>query len=153
MSRCMRRWTAACASPPADGERPLEARLLDPRGREVLRAALPLAETVARPNLWSAETPSLYTLEVRRGGETDSCKVGFRTVAIEGGLLRVNGEAIQVNGVNRHDHDDRRGRAVTRELMELDAHTMKRHNVNAVRCSHYPNDPYWLDLCDRSAST
>ena len=56
---------------------------------------------------------------------------------------------MRICGVNRHDHDDVRGRAVTRELMEADARLMKRFNVNAVRCSHYPNDPYWLDLCDR----
>ena len=54
-----------------------------------------------------------------------------------------------IRGVNRHDHDDTRGRAVTRELMERDVRLMKQFNVNAVRTSHYPNDPYWLDLCDR----
>ena len=50
--------------------------------------------------------------------------------------------------MNRHDHSDRLGKAVPKELMELDARVMKMHNVNAVRTSHYPNDPYWLDLCD-----
>ena len=54
-----------------------------------------------------------------------------------------------IRGVNRHEHDDRRGRVVSRELMETDARLMKQSNVNAVRTSHYPNDPYWLDLCDR----
>ena len=54
-----------------------------------------------------------------------------------------------IAGVNRHDHDDTRGRAVTRELMERDVRLMKQFNVNAVRTSHYPNDPYWLELCDR----
>ena len=54
-----------------------------------------------------------------------------------------------IRGVNRHDHDDRRGRRSRRELMETDARLMKQFNVNAVRTSHYPNDPYWLDLCDR----
>src|SRR5439155_12399009 len=63
--------------------------------------------------------------------------------------LLVNGTAVRIHGVNRHDHDDRRGRAVTRELMEADARLMKQHNLNAVRCSPYPNDPYWLDVCDR----
>ena len=61
----------------------------------------------------------------------------------------MNGKAVQIRGVNRHDHDDTRGRAVGRELMEADARLMKQFNVNAVRTSHYPNDPYWLDLCDR----
>ena len=61
----------------------------------------------------------------------------------------MNGRAVRIHGVNRHDHDDVRGRAVTRELMERDALLIKQSNLNAVRCSHYPNDPYWLDLCDR----
>ena len=63
--------------------------------------------------------------------------------------LLVNGKAVRIRGVNRHDHDDVRGRAVTRALMETDARLIKQSNLNAVRCSHYPNDPYWLDLCDR----
>ena len=65
------------------------------------------------------------------------------------GRLLVNGTAVLIRGVNRHDHDDTRGRVVSRELMETDARLMKQSNVNAVRTSHYPNDPYWLDLCDR----
>src|SRR5207253_9490366 len=100
--------------------------------------------------LWSAEDPNLYTLGLVDGdGESVSCAVGFRTVEIRDRRLLVNGKPVQIHGVNRHDHDDVRGRAVTRELMEADARLMKRFNVNAVRCSHYPNDPYWLDLCDR----
>ena len=65
------------------------------------------------------------------------------------GRLLLNGKPLLIRGVNRHDHDDRRGRVVSRELMEADARLMKQSNVNAVRTSHYPNDPYWLDLCDR----
>ena len=65
------------------------------------------------------------------------------------GRLLLNGRPLLIRGVNRHDHDDRHGRVVSRELMETDAGLMKRSNLNAVRTSHYPNDPYWLDLCDR----
>ena len=83
------------------------------------------------------------------GEDRVSCPVGFRSVEVAGRQLLVNGRAVRICGVNRHDHDDRRGRAVTRELMEADARLMKQFNVNAVRCSHYPNDPYWLELCDR----
>ena len=104
---------------------------------------------VAKPRLWSAETPELYTLVVTAGDDEVSTRIGFRSVEIAGRQLLVNGRAIRVCGVNRHDHDDTRGRAVTPELMERDARLMKAFNVNAVRCSHYPNDPYWLDLCDR----
>ena len=108
-----------------------------------------LATRVRAPRLWSAEEPNLYTLVVTGGDDAVSCRVGFRTVEIRDGRLLVNGVAVQIHGVNRHDHDDMRGRAVTREVMEADARLMKRFNVNAVRTSHYPNDPYWLDLCDR----
>jgi len=126
------------------------ARLLDARGRTVLTAKLPAETGLRDARLWSAEEPSLYTLVVEaEDGETASCRIGFRTVEIRERRLLVNGEPVMICGVNRHDHDDVRGRAVTRELMEADARLMKQFNVNAVRCSHYPNDPYWLDLCDR----
>ena len=125
----------------ADGE----VRLLDPDGRTVLDGPGRLED----PLLWSAETPHLYTLHVTAGEDEVSCQVGFRTVEIADRRLLLNGKPLRICGVNRHDHDDRRGRAVTRELMEADVRLMKRFNVNAVRCSHYPNDPYWLDLCDR----
>ena len=139
----------------------LEARLLDPRGRMVLAAPLErggatghtLRLPVRSPRRWSAEDPALYTLVVslrsRETSESVACHVGFRRVETRDGRLLVNGRAVSIHGVNRHDHDDARGRAVTRELMEADARLMKQFNVNAVRCSHYPNDPYWLDLCDR----
>ena len=63
-------------------------------------------------------------------------------------MLLVNGKRVLIKGVNRHDHHDTKGKALDRETMRLDAVTMKRFNFNAVRTSHYPNDPYWLDLCD-----
>ncbi len=128
----------------------LEARLLDPQGREVLRERFEgeLDATVRAPRRWSAEEPALYSLVLRGEDETVSCRVGFRRVEVRDRRLLVNGKPVLIRGVNRHDHDDRRGRAVTRELMKSDALLMKRFNVNAVRTSHYPNDPYWLDLCD-----
>ena len=130
---------------------PGQARLLDPDGAVVLDEPISghLDADVAKPRRWSAETPHLYTLVVRAGDDEVSTRIGFRSVEIAGRQLLVNGRAIRVCGVNRHDHDDRRGRAVTRELMERDAQLMKAFNVNAVRTSHYPNDPYWLALCDR----
>ena len=75
-------------------------------------------------------------------------RVGFRTVAIEGGQLTVNGRAITIRGVNRHDHDPETGHFVSRERMREDLVLMKRNNINAVRTSHYPNDPYFYELCD-----
>jgi beta-galactosidase len=105
--------------------------------------------TVRGARRWSAEQPSLYTLEVSDGGETVACDVGFRSVEVRDRQLLVNGEPVMIAGVNRHEDDPARGRAITRASMEADVRLMKRHNVNAVRTSHYPNDPYWLELCDR----
>ena len=128
-----------------------EATLLDPAGRTVLaeRFRDTLEARIRSPRLWSAEEPALYTLVVSAGDERVSCRVGFRTVEVRDRRLLVNGEAVLIRGVNRHEHDDLHGRVISREAMELDARLMKQHNINAVRTSHYPNDPYWLDLCDR----
>ncbi|TML88038.1 MAG: DUF4981 domain-containing protein [Actinobacteria bacterium] len=129
------------------------AELFDERDRKVLTGTLragKLEEQVRAPRLWSAEEPALYRLVVTpEGGERVEVRVGFRTVEVRDGRLLVNGSAVQIHGVNRHDDHDVLGRAVPRETMEADALLMKRFNVNAVRTSHYPNDPYWLDLCDR----
>lgn len=103
---------------------------------------------------WSGETPNLYTLVVtlsdEKGNvvESTSSRVGFRSVEIKGGQLLVNGKAIEVHGVNLHEHHQTKGHVVDRETMLDDIRTMKRHNVNAVRMSHYPESPLWYDLCD-----
>ncbi len=110
---------------------------------------------IIEPKLWSAESPNLYTLTLAlsdKDGEAidiRSTKVGFRDVKIEDEQLWVNGKSIKLYGVNRHDHSDTGGKSVTREEMEEDVRLMKRHNFNSVRASHYPNDPYFYDLCDR----
>ena len=83
------------------------------------------------------------------GGESVAVRVGFRRIEIRDRRLLVNGKPILVCGVNRHEHDDVHGRVVSRAAMEHDIRLMKRFNINAVRTSHYPDDPYWLDLCDR----
>ena len=104
---------------------------------------------------WSAEVPNLHRLVVTLldadGIEIDvvSLDVGFRRVEVVGHELRVNGRAVLVKGVNRHDHDPRRGKAVTPEGIEADLVLMKQHGINAVRTSHYPNDVLLYDLCDR----
>lgn len=104
---------------------------------------------------WSAETPYLYTLVLELYDEAGalleavSSKTGFRTVEIRNGQLLVNGKAILLKGVNRHEHDPVTGHFVSRESMLTDIRLMKQHNINAVRTSHYPNDPYWYQLCDQ----
>lgn len=104
---------------------------------------------------WTAETPNLYTLIVttcdRKGIPTESFthQVGFRTVEIHNGMLKVNGTPILIKGVNRHEHDMHKGRTITIESMIEDIRLMKLHNINAVRCSHYPNREEWYELCNR----
>ena len=103
---------------------------------------------------WSAEVPALYTLVVTlrdatgKVVECTSVRTGFRTVEVKGREFLVNGKPVIIRGVNRHDHDPTRGKAVPREAMETEIRLMKQFNLNAVRTSHYPNEVDWLDLCD-----
>lgn len=149
----------------------VEIRLFDPRGKAVFkkpqvapikvgstgsrfRLQANFDEVIKEPQLWSAELPNLHTLVVtlinprRIAVESTATRIGFRSVEVRGRNLLVNGKRVLIHGVNRHDHDDTKGKGLDRETMRLDALTMKRFNFNAVRCSHYPNDPHWLDLCD-----
>ncbi len=121
------------------------------------KAETTLQMTVASPLLWSAETPNLYdlVLTLKDGGgnvvDIRGGKVGFKKVAIRtsDGALTINGKRMVFHGVNRHDFSPVNGRAITAAEMEEDIKTMKRLNINAVRTSHYPNDPVFYDLCDR----
>ncbi|PAW78187.1 MAG: hypothetical protein B9S32_08305 [Verrucomicrobia bacterium Tous-C9LFEB] len=149
----------------------VETQLIDPRGREVWKQPLltpilfgkhtswPRSQTeldvpVKKPLLWSAEQPNLYKLTVTlrnpqgQAVESTATRFGFRSVEVRDRMLLINGKRVLIKGVNRHDHHDTKGKALDRETMRLDALTMKRFNFNAVRTSHYPNDPHWLDLCD-----
>ncbi|OGD18759.1 MAG: beta-galactosidase, partial [Candidatus Aminicenantes bacterium RBG_16_63_16] len=109
---------------------------------------------VPNPRKWTAETPNLYhvilVLKDSRGEpvEYESADFGFRKVEIKSGQLLVNGQPILIKGVNRHEHDPVTAQYVTRESMLQDIILMKRHNINTVRTSHYPNDPQWYELCD-----
>jgi beta-galactosidase len=108
---------------------------------EVLRIDL------VRP--WSAEDPYLYEAIVATGGERARLRVGFRTIEItDSGVLTVNGRRIVLRGVNRHEFDPDHGRTLTRATMRRDVELMKQHNINAVRTSHYPPHPYFLEVCD-----
>ncbi len=115
---------------------------------------LTFRKEVPGPRHWTAETPYLYrlflTLSDSDGKETEvlTQRVGFRTVEMRNGQLLVNGKAIYIKGVNRHEHDPVTGHVISRESMIRDIELMKQANINAVRTSHYPNDPLWYDLCD-----
>jgi len=99
-------------------------------------------------NPWSAELPRLYRGTLSAGGERIDLAVGFRTVSIDDGVLRVNGAPVLFRGVNRHEHDPDRGRALDTATMRRDIVMMKQANINAVRTSHYPPHPEFLRLCD-----
>lgn len=100
---------------------------------------------------WTAETPHLYRVTYSLNGrDARSVNIGFRTVEIaDNGAVLVNGSAVKFKGVNRHEAHPDYGRAIPRDVMEKDVQIIKAHNINTVRCSHYPNHPYFYDLCDR----
>ncbi|MEU6421543.1 glycoside hydrolase family 2 TIM barrel-domain containing protein [Streptomyces spiralis] len=97
---------------------------------------------------WTAETPVLYDGVLATGGERVPLRIGFRTVELSDGLIKVNGRPVLFKGVNRHEWHPEKGRALDLDTMREDVLLMKRHNINAVRTSHYPPHPAFLDLCD-----
>ncbi|KAL2161730.1 hypothetical protein VTH06DRAFT_8292 [Thermothelomyces fergusii] len=111
-----------------------------------------LAIPVKNPAKWTAETPYLYAVELSittaSGTQTIHQRVGFRKVELKNGLICVNGRPIRLRGVNRHDHHPRFGRAVPLDFIRRDLLLMKTHNINALRCSHYPSDPRLFDIAD-----
>jgi beta-galactosidase len=145
----------------------LEANIMDPAGTTILSPSIQKTigageeitvggvAPVSDPLKWSAETPNLYkmllTLKDDQGRtlEVIPANIGFRKVEIRDGDLLVNGKRILIKGADRHEFDPDRGQAITAEIMEKDIQVMKQFNLNAVRCSHYPNQTAWYDLCDR----
>lgn len=112
------------------------------------------SETFPDVKSWSAEFPNRYRLEVvlsEKGQEQEvvSCHIGFRTTEVKGNQYFLNGKPIFIKGVNRHEHDPVTGHVISRATMEKDIEILKQYNINAVRMAHYPNDPYFYDLCDR----
>lgn len=103
---------------------------------------------VVSPQLWSAETPVLYTAVIAAADEYIAEKIGIRNVKVDGDLIKINGRLVKLKGVNRHDFTAKTGYVCTPSDMTKDIALMKQHNVNAVRTSHYPNDPRFLQLCD-----
>ena len=133
----------------------VRAKLIGADGKVVFDQTLPVtaneataAILVSSPLKWSAEEPNLYTLLISVAGEWTRVNVGFRQIEIKNAVLYFNDKPIKLRGTNRHDMHPERGHAVTYQDMLVDITVMKRHNINTVRTSHYPNDPRWLDLCD-----
>lgn len=103
---------------------------------------------VENPILWNAEAPYLYKLYVYSGSEVLLFNIGFRKIEVLDSVFKVNGKAIKLKGVNRHDSHPELGQSIPLNHMKNDLMLMKRHNINSIRTSHYPNDPRFLDLCD-----
>ena len=127
-------------------------RVLHQRGIKMGHAVI--SQPVANPQKWTAETPYLYrlvlTLKDPQGAAVDfeSCRVGFRQVEIRDGVILLNGKRLVLRGVDRHEHHPERGRSLTAEDMRSEIKLMKQFNFNAVRTSHYPDHPFWYELCD-----
>jgi len=119
------------------------------------KAEIHFNQMVNDVKLWSAEIPNLYRLQIKLINNQDeaieviSRYIGFRSVVIKNGQLLVNGKAIYIKGVNRHETDPYTNQVVSKERMLQDITEMKKMNINAVRDCHYPDDPYWYELCDK----
>ena len=141
------------------------AKLIDSNNEEILlgtketelsggNEAVTFTETVKAPEKWSAETPNLYTLvmTIELDGKiicVKTYKVGFKKVEIKGEKIYYNGMPLMIKGVNRHDFDCDNGWAVPREIYAQDLDIMKQNNINSIRTSHYPDDPYFYDMCNK----
>ncbi|MGZ9586055.1 glycoside hydrolase family 2 TIM barrel-domain containing protein [Paenibacillus marinisediminis] len=104
---------------------------------------------VSQPVLWNAEHPYLYDIVLTSGTEVILFKTGFRRIEVVDGIFCINGRAVKLKGVNRHDSHPELGQTIPLQHMIDDLLLMKRHNINTIRTSHYPNDPRFLDLCDQ----
>lgn len=147
------------------GKMTASAKLIDSNNEEILlgtketelsggNEAVTFTETVKAPEKWSAETPNLYTLvmTIELDGKiicVKTYKVGFKKVEIKGEKIYYNGMPLMIKGVNRHDFDCDNGWAVPRERYTQDLDIMKQNNINSIRTSHYPDDPYFYDMCNK----
>ncbi|MCI9642397.1 MAG: DUF4981 domain-containing protein [Eubacterium sp.] len=148
-----------------NGNASIEAKLISPNGSEIVlgsskisleanSADIRFVADIEEPEKWSAETPNLYKLVMilKLDEKTVAVKtydVGFKQVEIKGEKIYFNGMPLMVRGVNRHDFDADHGWAVPKERYTQDLDIMKQNNINAIRTSHYPDDPYFYDMCNK----
>ncbi len=134
-----------------DGTKIVFEKLLSYRSAK--DSLLSVSTTINKVKPWNAETPNIYTLRVTtlteqgKVAESFAHKFGFRNVRIHQGQLQVNGVAVEIKGVNRHEHDPLEGRSISSESMIQDIVLMKQLGINAVRTCHYPNYSEWYELC------
>ena len=134
-----------------EGDCRVTGTLYSPEGEEIASGAggEQLAFEVEDPLLWNAESPWLYRLVLDSGEEKICQDVGLRKIEVKDGVVLLNGTAIKFRGVNRHDSDPVTGYTISESQAQIDLALMKRHNVNAIRTSHYPNAPWFMQLCSR----
>ena len=130
-----------------ESESPVVAEVYD--GDELLYSGAASEIRVDSPHLWSAEDPYLYTLVLRSAGERITHRFGFRETEVKDGVYLVNRKPVKLYGVNRHDSNPETGYVTDPAFMMRELMLMKQHNVNAIRTSHYTNDPRFYELCDR----
>lgn len=129
-----------------------KAELPGPAGGQ--ERTLSFQSEVTAPVLWNCERPELYRLVLLikdaegKTIEATGCRIGIRKIEIKDRRLWINGVAVKLKGVNRHEHDPDKGHAIDREVMVKDLTLFKQFNINTVRTSHYPNQPLWYELCD-----
>lgn len=125
-------------------------QLFDPQGNLVCeQTSGDFSAEICNVALWNAEDPKLYTLQLSYQNEIIEQKIGFRQIRVENGVLLFNNKPIKFKGVNRHDSDPITGYAISREQALIDLRLMKEHNFNAIRTAHYPNSPWFTEMCDQ----
>ena len=134
-----------------NGDAEISYRLLSPEGATIAegKTGKEINIRVASPVLWNDEEPRLYTLLLSCGSEHICQKIGFKQLTIKNNVLYINGKKVKGKGVNRHDSHPILGYATPMDHMIRDLMIMKQHNINMIRTSHYPNDPRFLELCDK----
>ena len=133
----------------AECEQPISWQLFDPQGKLIIeQKGHAFHAEIENAQLWHAEKPRLYTLILQYGYEVICQKVGLRHIEVKNGVMLFNGQAIKFKGVNRHDSDPKTGYVISREQALQDLRLMKQHNFNAIRTAHYPNAPWFTELCD-----
>lgn len=125
-------------------------QLFDPENRLVCeQTSGDFCQEICNLCLWNAEDPTLYTLCLSYQNEIIEQKIGFRQIRVENGVMLFNNAPIKFKGVNRHDSDPKTGYSISREQALVDLRLMKAHNINAIRTAHYPNAPWFSELCDQ----
>ncbi|MDD4554597.1 MAG: glycoside hydrolase family 2 TIM barrel-domain containing protein [Bacteroidales bacterium] len=135
-------------------QQPLIREAIPFRMTEKAEDTLYFEKHIPNPRLWSAEIPNLYNLVIllkdKEGNiiESTGSRMGFRSAEVKNGQFLINGKAVLLKGVNRHEHDPVLGHVITKEMMQKDIRLMKECNINTVRTCHYPDAPYWYELCN-----